>query len=116
MQKKTTIFAKLQFFADSKSRAQELSNDVSFVIFGHQTWDLEGGSNWPPPSVSWFSSTSSRDRVKYVKRLIKMGLNKKFKVQRSKLKRKKLDQKCYLMKSLNVKGLKFNRFKYKLKF
>ena len=33
------------FFADSKSRAQELSNDVSFVIFGHQTWDLEGGSN-----------------------------------------------------------------------
>ena len=37
-------FANLQiFFADSKSRAQELSNDVSFVIFGHQTWDLEGG-------------------------------------------------------------------------
>ena len=33
------------FFADSKSRAQELSNDVSFVIFGHKTWDLEGGSN-----------------------------------------------------------------------
>ena len=30
------------FFADSKSRAQELSNDVSFVIFGHKTWDLEG--------------------------------------------------------------------------
>ena len=25
------------FFADSKSRAQELSNDVSFVIFGHTT-------------------------------------------------------------------------------
>ena len=33
------------FVADSKSREQELSNDVSFVIFGHQTWDLEGGSN-----------------------------------------------------------------------
>jgi len=31
------------FFADSKSRAQELSNDVSYVIFGHKTWDLEGG-------------------------------------------------------------------------
>ena len=31
------------FFADSKSRAQELSNVVSFVIFGHKTWDLEGG-------------------------------------------------------------------------
>jgi len=46
------------FFADFKSRAQELSNDVSFVIFGHQTWDLEGGgSNCPPPSISWFSST-----------------------------------------------------------
>ena len=29
------------FFADSKSRAQEISNDVSFVIFGHKTWDLE---------------------------------------------------------------------------
>ena len=41
---KNSIFAKLQiFFADSKSRAQELSNDVSFVIFGPKTWDLEGG-------------------------------------------------------------------------
>ena len=29
------------FYADSKSRAQELSNDVSFVTFGHKTWDLE---------------------------------------------------------------------------
>ena len=39
-------FCKANVFADSKSRAQELSNDVSFVIFGHQTWDLErGGSN-----------------------------------------------------------------------
>jgi hypothetical protein len=33
------------FFADSKSRAQELSNDVSFVIFGHKTWNLEGGGS-----------------------------------------------------------------------
>ena len=41
---KNSIFANCQFFfADSKSRAQELSNYVSFVIFGHQTWDLEGG-------------------------------------------------------------------------
>ena len=31
------------FFVDSKSKAKELSKDVSFVIFGHQTWDLEGG-------------------------------------------------------------------------
>jgi len=28
------------FLADSKSRAQELSNAEAFVIFGHQTWDL----------------------------------------------------------------------------
>ena len=33
--KKNSIFANLQiFFADSKSRAQELSNDVSFVKHG----------------------------------------------------------------------------------
>ena len=50
------IFANY-FFADSKSRAEELSNDVSFVIFGHQTWDLEGGGVNSSPSVSWFSST-----------------------------------------------------------
>ena len=31
--KKISIFA--NFFADYISRAQELSNDVSFVIFGH---------------------------------------------------------------------------------
>ena len=47
--------------ADSKSRALEpsnSSNDVSFVIFGHQIWDLEGGVKLtPPPSVFWFSST-----------------------------------------------------------
>ena len=33
--KKNSIFA--NFFADSKSRAKELYNDVSFVIFGHET-------------------------------------------------------------------------------
>ena len=39
--KKITIFFKFaNSFADSKSTAQELSNDLSFVIFGHQTWDL----------------------------------------------------------------------------
>ena len=49
------------FFGDSKSRAQELSNDVSFVIFGHKTWDLEGGGQIdPPPNISWFSSTPAR--------------------------------------------------------
>jgi len=37
------------FFADSKSRVQELFNDVSFVIFGHKTWNLEGGVKLTPP-------------------------------------------------------------------
>ena len=40
---KNSIFANLQIF--SLSRAQEFSNDISFVIFGHQTWDLEGGGS-----------------------------------------------------------------------
>ena len=45
------------FFADSKRRAQVLSNDLSLVIFGHQTWDLEGGGQMTPPcTISWFSS------------------------------------------------------------
>ena len=48
----------------SKSRAQELSNDVSFVIFGHQTWDLEEGVT-PLISVSWFSSTSAGKGLKH---------------------------------------------------
>ena len=48
---KKSILANLQiFFADSKSRAQDLSNDVPFVIFGLQTWDLEA-------RIFWFSST-----------------------------------------------------------
>ena len=37
------IFENLQIFADSKSRAEELFNYVTFVIFRHQTWDSEGG-------------------------------------------------------------------------
>ena len=34
---------KIEFLQICKffSRAQEIFNDVSFVIFGHQTWDLE---------------------------------------------------------------------------
>ena len=52
-------------FADSKSREQELSKDVSFVIFGHQTWDLEGGggSNGPPQHILVFKYPR-KDRVK----------------------------------------------------
>ena len=53
--KKNQFLQICNFFADSKSRAQELSNDVSFVIFKHQTWDSEGGEL--STSVSWFSST-----------------------------------------------------------
>ena len=49
------------FFADSKSRTQELSNDVSFVIFGYQTWDLEGGRQIdPPPAYPGFQVTQLR--------------------------------------------------------
>ena len=43
--KKIKFLQICSFFADSNSREQELSNDVSFVIFGHQKWDSEGGSN-----------------------------------------------------------------------
>ena len=52
------------FFADSKSRAQKLSNGVSFGIFGHQTWDLEGGVKLTHPSISWFSSTPAEIGLK----------------------------------------------------
>ena len=57
-----SIFANLEFFfADSKSRAQELSNDVSFVIFGHQAWDLEGGVvKLTPPAYPGFQVPQQR--------------------------------------------------------
>ena len=51
------------FFADSKSIAQELSNDVSYVIFGHQTWDLVKLGDPPPQRILVFKYPS-RDRVK----------------------------------------------------
>ena len=34
-------------------------HDVSFVIYGHQTWNLEGQIEGPP-SVSWFLTTPAR--------------------------------------------------------
>ena len=47
--------------ADSKSGAQELYNEVSLVIFGHQTQDLEGGSNCPrPPAYPGFQVPQQR--------------------------------------------------------
>ena len=48
-----------KFFADSKSRALALSNDESFVIFGHKTLGFRGAGiklTSPPNSVFWFSS------------------------------------------------------------
>ena len=72
-EKKGVSLKKKSIFAKSKSRAQELFNDVSFVIFGHQTWDLEGGGRIDPPScsVSWFSSTPAGIGLKnYQKRLL----------------------------------------------
>jgi len=50
LQKKTIVANSII----SNFRAYDLSNDVSFVIFGHQTWDLDPP---PPPSVYWFLST-----------------------------------------------------------
>ena len=50
-----TMYIKTQNFANSQLYLQflkvKLSNDVSFVIFGHQTWDLEreGAKITPPP-------------------------------------------------------------------
>ena len=52
--KKNKLLQICNFFADSKSRAQEFSNDVSFVIFGHQTWDLEGGQIGGAPAYPGF--------------------------------------------------------------
>ena len=64
LQKKIYFCKFAIFFADFKSKAQELSNDVSFVIFGHQTWDLEGGgSNYPLPQRILVFKYPSRDKV-----------------------------------------------------
>ena len=66
MQKKFNFWKFVNLFADSKSRAQELSNDESIVIFGHQTWDLEGGGGQidPTPQRILVFKYPSRDRVK----------------------------------------------------
>ena len=50
------------FFAESKSRAQEPSNNVSFVIFGHKKWDLKGGGGQidPPPAYPGFQVPQQR--------------------------------------------------------
>ena len=70
---KNSIFANLQIF--SKSRAQELFNDLSFVIFGHQTWDLEGQIDPPLPAYPAVFKYPSRE---WVKKYEKCGLFKIF--------------------------------------
>ena len=54
------------FWTNSKSRAQELSNDVSFVIFGHETWDLEGGGQIDPPQHILVLSTPAGIGLKVI--------------------------------------------------
>ena len=50
---KNSIFGNLQIFLQILK--VELSNDVSFVIFGHQTWDLKrGGVKLTPPAYPGF--------------------------------------------------------------
>jgi len=53
-------------FADSKRRAQEVSNDYSFVLFNHQLWDLEGVVKLTPPQHILVFKYPSRDRVKRI--------------------------------------------------
>ena len=54
------------FIAGSESRTSKLSNDVSFVIFVHQTWYLEGWVKLtpPPPSGILVLKYPRRNRVK----------------------------------------------------
>ena len=61
--KKKKIWKFANVFADSKGRAQELSNDVLFVIFGLQTWDLERGVKLTPPPCILVFKYPNRDRV-----------------------------------------------------
>ena len=44
---KTGVGQKIIFLQILKEEHKSfpMINDVSFVIFGHKTWDLEGGSN-----------------------------------------------------------------------
>ena len=66
-QKINSIFENLQIFLQIlKGEHKSFYNDVSFVIFGHQTWGLEGGGQIEPPlpSISWFSNTPAEIGLK----------------------------------------------------
>ena len=62
--KKNQLLQICNFFAYSKSRAQEIFNNVSFVIFWHQTLDLEEGQIDPPLQHIPVFQYLSMDRVK----------------------------------------------------
>ena len=44
-------------------KVEHKSNDVSFVIFGPKTWDLEGGGQIDPAQYILVFKYPSRDRV-----------------------------------------------------
>ena len=50
---KNSIFANLQISLQIL-KVEHKSNEVSFVIFGHKTWDLEGGQIDPPSAYPGF--------------------------------------------------------------
>ena len=62
------FFANSQILLQYCSRTSKLSNDVSFVIFVHQTWYLERGGGQidppPPPSGIMVLKYPRRNRVK----------------------------------------------------
>ena len=59
-------------FCDRIQILNELSNDVSFVIFGHQTWDLEFLSN--PAEIRLNHSAFSFNKNSKFLNLIPAGL------------------------------------------
>jgi len=69
LQKKFNFCKFAIYFRIVESRALELSNDVSFFIFGHQTWDLEGGQIDPPPYSGVLEGTFNKEtqQLKIVK-------------------------------------------------
>ena len=50
------------FFADYKIRAQELFNDVSFVIFGHQTFGQKNFTDFIKKYSKYFKIFKNQER------------------------------------------------------
>ena len=57
---KNSIFANLQIFLQILKVEHKSFPDVSFVVFGHQTWDLEGGGQIDPPAYPGFQVPQQR--------------------------------------------------------